>query len=175
MAIRANDLLPGVKVSVNQCQSSLLGHLFPTKGKEDDSQWFQGGTIMVDHASGHVFVHHQVSLNMGETLKGIKKFEQLADSNGIKIKSYHADNQPFDDKTFRKHCNANGQDLDFSGVGTHHQNAVAEQTIKTVTWLAQTMMLHAIIVWPDQVGLRFKSCSFHVESHASSYPSSCTC
>ena len=76
MAIQANNLLSGVKVSVNQYQSSLLGRLFHTERKEDDFQHFQGGTVMVDHASGCVFVHHQVFIDMEVTLKGMKKFER---------------------------------------------------------------------------------------------------
>eukprot|EP00957_Ditylum_brightwellii_P083621 6356454-Ditylum_brightwellii.AAC.1 len=36
-----------------------------------------------------------------------------------------------------------------SGVGAHHQNAVAERAIGTVTCAACTMLLHATIYWPE--------------------------
>ena len=37
----------------------------------------------------------------------------------------------------------------FSGVGTGHQNGVAERGIKTVVNMARTMLLHAAIHGPD--------------------------
>jgi hypothetical protein len=38
-----------------------------------------------------------------------------------------------------------------SGVGAHHQNAVAERAIGTVVNIARTMMLHAKMRWPKAV------------------------
>ena len=43
--------------------------------------------------------------------------------------------------------------MEFSGVGSHHQNGIAERVIKTVTGLARAMLLHAIIMWLDQANL----------------------
>jgi hypothetical protein len=37
----------------------------------------------------------------------------------------------------------------FSGVGAHHQNGVAERAIGTTTKWAHTMLLHAIVHWPQ--------------------------
>ena len=112
MAIRSGDLRPDAKVSIDQYQSTLPGRLEHTKGKEDAAQQYHGGTIMVDHASGYVFVHNQVSLNMGETLKGIEKFETFADSCGVRIRQYRAHNQPFASQAFRDHLEANNQAID---------------------------------------------------------------
>ena len=42
------------------------------------------------------------------------------------------------------------QELVFSGIGAHHQNGVAKHVIKTITYWACTMMLHAILYWPEQ-------------------------
>ena len=39
--------------------------------------------------------------------------------------------------------------MSFSGVGAHHQNGVAERSIRTVTSWARTMMLHAVLHWPE--------------------------
>jgi len=47
----------------------------------------------------------------------------------------------------------NNQKINFSGVGAHHQNGVAERAIKTITQLAWATLLHATIMWPDQVNL----------------------
>ena len=38
----------------------------------------------------------------------------------------------------------------FLGVGARHQNGAADGDIKTITWWARTMMLYAIIMWPEQ-------------------------
>ena len=37
----------------------------------------------------------------------------------------------------------------FAGVGAHHHNGVAERAIQTIMSIAQTMMLHVAIHWPD--------------------------
>ena len=36
-----------------------------------------------------------------------------------------------------------------SGVGAHHQNGVAENAIKNVTYKARALMIHAALCWPD--------------------------
>ena len=45
------------------------------------------------------------------------------------------------------------QTVPFSGVGSRHQNVIAEVTIKTITSCAQTMMLHALLHWPETADL----------------------
>jgi hypothetical protein len=39
--------------------------------------------------------------------------------------------------------------IHFAGDGAHHHNGVAERGIQTVMSIARTMMLHAVIHWPD--------------------------
>jgi hypothetical protein len=46
------------------------------------------------------------------------------------------------------------QTLDLSGVGAHHQNGVAERTIRTITSLARAMMLHMAFHWPEETNLQ---------------------
>ncbi len=154
MAVKNGDLLPGDCVSLDQYESSYLGRLPHTKGKERKKDKFVGGTIGVDHASGMIFVEHQASLRTGNTLESKKKFEKWArQTAGIKIRKYHADNLIFNSAEFMEHINSMDQLIDFSGVGAHHQNGVAERNIRTVTEWARTMMLHAVLHWPDEVDL----------------------
>jgi len=40
--------------------------------------------------------------------------------------------------------------MDFSGVGAHFQNGVAERAIQTVTTWARAMMMHQLQHWPDE-------------------------
>ena len=45
----------------------------------------------------------------------------------------------------------NKQPLKVSGVGAHHQNGVAEVAIKHLSRTARTMLLHALLRWPDMI------------------------
>ena len=71
----------------------------------------------------------------------------------MKIKHFRADNAPFGAAEFRTNLELNGQTIDFSGVGAHHQNGVAERAIQTVTSWARAMLLNSAIMWPDQFDL----------------------
>eukprot|EP00980_Cylindrotheca_fusiformis_P019967 scaffold7036_cov69-Cylindrotheca_fusiformis.AAC.1 len=46
-----------------------------------------------------------------------------------------------------------GQGLTVSGVGAHHQNGIAERSIRTVVTKARTMLLHAQLRWPEQTSI----------------------
>eukprot|EP00980_Cylindrotheca_fusiformis_P004423 scaffold945_cov82-Cylindrotheca_fusiformis.AAC.8 len=150
MEIRANDLLPGSKVSIDSYISSVPGRLPHTRGKENAKDQYNGGTIFCDHVSSAIFVVNQISLRAGETLQAKWKFENWCKSNNVpKIKSYRADHVPFNSEAWRNDLALKDQDIDFSGVGAHHQNAVAERSIQTVTKWARTILLHHLIHWPE--------------------------
>ena len=67
----------------------------------------------------------------------------------MRIRKYRADNHPFGSKEFRDDIELMEQDLDFSGVGAHFQNGVAERAIQTATHWARALMLHQMRHWPD--------------------------
>jgi hypothetical protein len=73
----------------------LPGHLPNTYGKEKPKARFTGGTIFVDGKMGFIHHHHQVSLHVGETLKGKNMFEKGASQFGVQIWTGKADNAPF--------------------------------------------------------------------------------
>jgi transposase InsO family protein len=147
------DLKPGDHVSLDQYVSSVPGRLAHTYGKEKKLDKLTGGTIFVDNTTGHVFIYNQVSASASETLIGKKKYERLALDSGVSVQTYHADNDIFATKAFRAHCDYKGQELEFSGVGAHHQNGVAERAIKTLSSMARTMLLHMSLHWPKQADL----------------------
>jgi hypothetical protein len=64
------NMHPGTKVSIDQYISVLPGRLTHTRGKEDKKTQYNGGTLFVDHWSGYIHHKNQVSLRIGETLKG---------------------------------------------------------------------------------------------------------
>jgi hypothetical protein len=130
MAIRAEDLHPGDKVSIDNYVSSHPGRRPNTFGKETKKDMFQGGTIFVDHASSLIFITHQILLKVGECLQSKRHFERWAkDHNVPRIRSYRADNMPFNAAAFREDLKLQNQTIDFSGVGAHFQNGVAERAI----------------------------------------------
>eukprot|EP00957_Ditylum_brightwellii_P038987 2947030-Ditylum_brightwellii.AAC.1 len=45
------------------------------------------------------------------------------------------------------------QPTEMSGIGTDHQNAMAEKAIGTVVRSARTMLLHTAIYWPEETNL----------------------
>jgi hypothetical protein len=62
-------------------------------------------------------------------LKGKHNFECFAKQFNVKIKHYHADNAHFVENELKADIANQDQELTFSGVGTHHQNGVAEHSI----------------------------------------------
>jgi hypothetical protein len=94
-ALVHDNLKPGDRVSLHQYVSSVPGRLAHTYGKEKKRDKLTGGTIFVDHATGHVFIYNQVSARAGETLIDKKKYECFALDSGVSVHTYHADNGIF--------------------------------------------------------------------------------
>ena len=150
MMLRRDHLSPGDCISMDQYVCRKPGRLAHTFGKEDKSLRYSGGTIFCDHASQYIWINHQISLRVGDTLQGKHAFEKFALEYGVKFKSFHADNQPFRAAKFQEDLDLQGQTITYSGVGAHHSNGVSERSIKTITTWARSMMMHVMIHWPDQ-------------------------
>jgi hypothetical protein len=144
---------PGDVIHLDQYMSRLPGRLPTTFGKEKSKKRYAGGTISVDGKTGFVHHHHQVSLLIGETLQGKNRFEKGSRQFNVPIISFRADNAPFNAAEFQSDLDNKGQTITFSSVGVHHQNGAAERAIKTITSWSRTMMLHAILHWPEQTTL----------------------
>ena len=147
--ITAEDLIPGQAVSLDQYESRTLGRLVHTFGKESSDLKYSGGTIFVDHASKVIFVRHQVSPGAEETVRSKHAFERFADEHGVSVRSYHADNGVFQAQPFKADCAKQEQPIDFSGVGAHHQNGIAESGVGKVVRHARVQMIHAAIHYPE--------------------------
>eukprot|EP00957_Ditylum_brightwellii_P093331 7107276-Ditylum_brightwellii.AAC.1 len=75
------------------------------RGKEKSTHMYTGGTIFGDNMSSVMFVSNQ---------------------------QYHGYNGFFKSQLWEEQCKTMGQQpTEMSGIGTHHQNAVAEHAIKT--------------------------------------------
>jgi transposase InsO family protein len=149
MALKSNDLLPGQRVSVDHYVSSHKGRQYANRGRSISG--FCGGALFVDHATGKIAVHHQVSLGAADTIKSKLLFERNAFEDGVVVQAYHTDNGIFSSKEFLGELVSKGQNIRFSGSGAAHQNGVAERGIRTVVGMARTMMLHAALRYGDRV------------------------
>ncbi len=149
--LKKNILRVGAMVSSDQFICSTPGRLPQTYGKESENSKYIGGTIFIDEASGKVFLENQVSTNATETIKAKNKFEREASRFGIKILGYRADNGIYKSKEFLEALKQKGQTIQFSGIGAHHHNGIAERAIQTISSCARAMMIHAIIHNPKEV------------------------
>ena len=147
---KVQDLVPGSRVSVDQYESAVRGRLANTRGKESFGHKYAGGTIFCNHASGYIQCFHQVSLRAADTILSKRGFECSAKSCRVQVQTYHGDNGIFKSKEFQDSLTKSEQELRFPGVGAHHQNGVAERTIRIVTEKARSMMQHASLHWPDK-------------------------
>ena len=140
-ALKQNTLHPGAMVSSDQFVSSLPSRLPHTFGRESEKDQYSGGTVFVDEASGLFHVVNQVSLGVAETLRGKHQFEREAMRHGIPIMGYRADNGVYKSQGFREDLNKLHQTIQFSGVGAHHHNGIAERAIRTISSSARAMLI----------------------------------
>jgi hypothetical protein len=78
-------------------------------------------------------------------------FEKEALSLGTEVKQYQTDNGIYTSKEYLKELDKKGQGLRLSGVGAHHQNGVAETSIKLTSYKACALLIHAAFRWPEVV------------------------
>ena len=122
-------MFPGQKVSMDHFIVSTPGRLFSSRGSESQDRMYKGGVIFVDHASGFVWVEPVVNFTAGEALRAKRAFEKEMASMGVTVLDYHTDNGVFTAREFQDELTKMGQGLTLSGVGAHHQNAMAERAI----------------------------------------------
>ena len=80
-----------------------------------------------------------------------RAYENLVDSHGIKVKSFHVDNGIYAEKAFTDEVTVCGQTITFCGVGVHHHNGVAESYIGTLTKWARTILLNDQRPWSEVI------------------------
>jgi hypothetical protein len=148
-ALRKKALYPGQVVAVDHYCQSTPGKGPALNSSETVKAKYIGGTIMVDLATGRIKCYHQTSLNAHETITSKCKYEQEARQYSVKVMHYHCDNGTFTARNFVNEVWEHGQSISFSGVGPKFQNAVAESAVRTVTYMACTMMMHAALRWAE--------------------------
>ena len=98
---------------------------------------------MVDNFSDLTYLHLMISTIQEDNLEGKVDFERWDSTFGVKVKIYHADNGQFSEQPFRSSIEDANQTITFCGVGYHHQNAIFEIKIQTITLGYTTLPLHA--------------------------------
>jgi hypothetical protein len=83
-------------------------------------------------------MHLQSSLSSAETMQAKELFEQKANTYGVKIQHYHADNGRFADNLFMELIRRERQSITFCGVNAHFQNGVAEKRIRDLQDMTHT-------------------------------------
>jgi len=146
--IDASDLLPGDCVSIDQLESTHAGRIPVYRGSPSSSS-YHAGSLFTDHARRFLYFVPHCSTGAEEAVLAKRNFEHLASTHHQSIKRYHADNGVFTTKLFRDACNSQHQQLTLCGVDAHHQNGIAERFIQTITERACTMLIHAMLCWPD--------------------------
>jgi hypothetical protein len=141
---------PGKKASLDQMVFAQPG-LIPQMSGHLTNLRIMAATVFVDHFSDHVYVYLMKYLTLSETLLAKHAYEPLLALLGVESKVYHADNGCFADKGFREDCTSSNQMITFCGVGSHHQNCMAERKIKDITLGGQTLLLRAKRMFPKYI------------------------
>jgi hypothetical protein len=104
--IDQEDLQPGDRVSVDQIESPTPGMVDQHCGKPTTAR-YHAASLYTDHASRYMFLKCHYSTGGAEAVLGKQKFEQLAHTFGIKIKSYRADKGIMSKREFMKNAELN--------------------------------------------------------------------
>jgi hypothetical protein len=135
---------------VDHFESRIKGRTYTSYGRPT-SEHYVGGCVFVDHMSGYIHIEHQLGFSSSETIRAKQAYEKLCLDHGIIVDTYLADNGVFKANTFVQHILEHSQRLRFCGVNAHHQNGIAERSIRTVSDMARAMMLHACVHWKDGI------------------------
>ena len=150
---RENHNSPGACVSTDQLISTVPGLIPQVRGILMKAK-FTGATIFVDHCTDFTYVHLMKTNFTGqETVEAKHAWERKCAEYQVRIRRYHCDNGRYAETLFRKDVKDNQQSMTFCGVGSHHQNGIAEKKIRDLSEQARTMLAHATKLWPEAVDL----------------------
>lgn len=141
---------PGSNTSVDHMISAHPGLIPQVTGKLTLARfWVE--CVFVDHFTSFIYIHLCRGISGLETIEAKEAYERLAQTYGVTVQGYQADNGRFADKLFKDCCSKLNQVLTFCGVGAHHQNGIIKRAIKETTQLSYTLLLHAQRLWPEAI------------------------
>ena len=141
---KKEHLRPGPYISVDHFESRIKGMTY-TSYVRPTSEHYVGSYVFVDHMSGYIHIECQLGFSSSETIRGKQAYEKLCLDHGVIVDTYLANNGVFKANTFVQHILEHSQRLSFCVVNAHHQNGIAERSIRTVSDMARAMMLHVCV------------------------------
>jgi hypothetical protein len=147
---QANETFPGANTSTDQMISPFGGLIPQLKGKLMRAK-FYAATIFVDHFTDYTYVHLMRDTTAETTIEAKNAYEQLLQTFGHKVMAYHADNGRFAETDFVQDVRDKAQNITYCGVGSHHQNGIAERRIRSLGEDARTMLAHGQHLWPEVI------------------------
>jgi hypothetical protein len=145
-----SETSPGDSISIDHVISAQPG-LVPRMDGKYTHDCIIAGCVFFDHVSGFSYTHLQTSVSNEQTIEAKRGYKQLADSHGVRVKSFHANNGIFAEKAFRDEVRSTNQTISYCAVGAHHQDGIVERHIGTLTLGARTNLLHAQRRWPEAI------------------------
>ena len=147
--LRGDDISgPGNTDGVNQLISAHPG-LFPQEKVILTQARIWAATVCIDYVTGYVHVALMTDQSGESTLQAKHDYEHLSATRNVKVKHYHADNSRFAERSFTNDFKASTQQITFCGVGAHHQNGMAVNTIKQLTLISRHLLVHDQNYWPE--------------------------
>ena len=141
---------PGANTSTDQMVSPYGGLIPQTRGKLMKARYY-GATVFVDRHTDFTYCHLMTDATGDSTLEAKNAYERVMKSYGHEVEAYHADNGRFAENVFVTDVREKNQRISYCGVGSHHQNGIAERRIKTLGEDARTMLAHGQHLWPEVV------------------------
>ena len=86
-----------------------------------------------------------------ETIRAKQSYENMVFEHGIVIQSYLTNKGAFKANAFVQQIKDHAQQIKYCGTNAHHQNGVAERSIRTVSNMARAMLLHSSAHWKDGI------------------------
>ena len=93
-------------------------------------QRYQYACVFLDHNYDLTYVHLLKFQTVYKAVETKEAFDAYAESHGVDIKHYHAENGIFRSEKWMKQCKDMHQDLNFSGFNAHHQNGLLKWHIR---------------------------------------------
>ena len=141
---------PGELVSVDHIISPTPGFIAHMCGILTTKR-YMCATVYVGQASKLGFVWIQKTAAAKDTVEGKKAFKKYARDRGVQIQYYQTDNRIFKSKAWVLDFQISTQRIPYAGVGSHHQNGVAEQRIRVLQDLTRTQLINDNQRWPAAI------------------------
>ena len=147
---KPHENFAGANTSTDQMISPFGGMIPQMKGRLMRAKYY-AATIFVDHYTDYTYVHLMKDTTGESTLESKNAYESLMKSYGHDVRRYHADNGRYAENTFKQDVKDKAQQITYCGVGSHHQNGIAERRIKSLGEDARAMLSHGQHLWPEVI------------------------